>query len=95
MIKVLQYSNVVVSLIYQKHKAMTTTAAQIRREVKKLYNKHFAVVKMKYTGLDTEWSVSNCYTDDFSSIAAVLRSLGFNVINNQEWNKNSFVVKAT
>lgn len=72
---------------------MTTTASRIRKEVKKFYNKHFAVIKMKYTGLDSEWCVSNAYADDFSSIANELKNLGFNVETNDNWNKNSFVVK--
>ena len=69
------------------------TANIIRKEIKKMYQKHFAVSKMKFTGLDNEWCISNAYADDFTEIADKLISLNFIVEKNIYGNKNSFIIK--
>ena len=53
-----------------------TTAAQIRKIVKGNYNKHFAVVKMKHQGLDTNYCLSNAYADDFGYLVDLLAGAG-------------------
>jgi hypothetical protein len=61
---------------YQINNTAMTTAAQIRRIVKANYSKHFAVVKMKHQGLDTNYCLSNAYADDFTFLIQLLAVAG-------------------
>jgi len=66
------------------------TAAQIRKIVKANYSKFFAVKKMANQGLDTNYSVSNAYADDFTFLIDILAKDGIKAIC--QGNKNYLMV---